>query len=230
MAQHFRISTILSDEHWAEFLQLLGHRKTTADVAHAWLTDRDYKLSRSAVGNFMQAQKSGSLYRLRVSLGIGSDNDARRIVGQIAAQLPSRELMHLTLTAAYLLKVATAIGESLPAPIDAHSPANPLSRPDDPSMSHLPASLQRGALERRLCVEELRKARIGRTGKMKDWLPSFIQEMKPRFPTLGLSQAQLYLWDRLYTCPAALFALVDHRGGNRRSDAARAAHAEIKSE
>ena len=53
--------------------------------------------------------------------------------------------------------------------------------------------------------------------EMKDWLPGLCENLKARFPDLGLSRSQLQRWDQLYRRPADLLALVDRRGGDRRS-------------
>ena len=87
----------------------------------------------------------------------------------------------------------------------------------DSDLSSFTLKQQQGARNRRVCLEELRKARREWPGKMKDWLPGLAETLRLKFPELPITVAQLYAWDQLYRRPADLVRLVDRRGGDRRS-------------
>ena len=210
--QKFKVKTMLSDEHWADFQHVVSDRHTTIDSAMQWLAARGYTISRSALGRYLQASRGDSLFTLRVNLGLGSDKDARRLVQWITAQLPSRELLYFSLYGNFLLEASRAAsGYS----------GSELLRGGDPALAFLPEDKRREALQRRACVEELRKARAGWPGKMNDWLPSLLQKLRERFPRMGISRHRICEWDRLYVHQADLLSLVDAKGVDRRSAAAR---------
>jgi len=71
------------------------------------------------------------------------------------------------------------------------------------------------AMMRAQCVDRFAARKTTRRGKVKDWLPTLIAELKRDFPDLpGVSKSALYKWAKRYDGPADLEQLIDDRGGN----------------
>ena len=87
----------------------------------------------------------------------------------------------------------------------------------DPDLSAFTLKQQRGAMNRRVCVEEFRQVRCQTAVKMGVLIPGLVAKLQQRFPELPISYDQLCAWDRTYRRPADLVLLVDRRGGDRRS-------------
>lgn len=82
----------------------------------------------------------------------------------------------------------------------------------EPDLSIFTEKQQHIALQRRACVERFARAMASQSGKVQDWLPGLVQQLRDEFPELGLSRSQLYRWHGLYRHPADTVKLIDRRG------------------
>jgi hypothetical protein len=73
MSARFKVEQMMKDRHWPAFRAILAHPRTTVDIAHRWLLDRHYTISRNAVWNYWNASKE-----MIGSLEFESEPDARR--------------------------------------------------------------------------------------------------------------------------------------------------------
>lgn len=88
MSQHFKVDDLLSDEHYQEFAALAAHRTTTIDKAWSWLRQHGYKISRSAVGLWMQRMKSDPAARIRDQLKARIDQMDAQQLQSLMEKLP----------------------------------------------------------------------------------------------------------------------------------------------
>ena len=79
----------------------------------------------------------------------------------------------------------------------------------DPDLSAFTLKQQQDARSRRICVEDLRKARREWPGRMCDWMPTLLEQLRRQFADLNISRTQLLQWDASYRRPADLTRLVD---------------------
>lgn len=104
MPKKFRVVKLLSAEHWKPFHALLADRRMTVDGARAWLLERGYVLSRSAVWNYIDYQRGGKpAVRVRRLFGSCTDAELRRKVADWLPRLHGRELSSLAMFAAFML-------------------------------------------------------------------------------------------------------------------------------
>ncbi|MBA2708147.1 MAG: hypothetical protein H0U59_10125 [Gemmatimonadaceae bacterium] len=116
MSSLYAVVQRLKDEDWEPFHALILDRRTTTDDAHEWLKGRGYGISRSAVGNYINAARKGSLFKLRLQIGAGGDDDVRQKLTKIAERLDGAELLSVALYASYLVNVATVTKGTDPEP------------------------------------------------------------------------------------------------------------------
>ena len=105
MSRLGNIERELKAEHWREFHALLMDRRRTIDDAHAWLTERGYDFSRSAVARYHKTYRESSSFWLRLQLtgGYASDEDVRRTIANNCEKLTGQSLTSLAVYASFLL-------------------------------------------------------------------------------------------------------------------------------
>lgn len=57
MSRHFSINDLLSDQHYAEIMDLVQKRDTTVTGIWRWLRERGYKIGHSSVGRWLKMQR-----------------------------------------------------------------------------------------------------------------------------------------------------------------------------
>ena len=87
----------------------------------------------------------------------------------------------------------------------------------EPDLSGFGNRKRETALQRRACAEALQQSRAsGRaTG---DMVGRLIDQLRGKYPDLGISRSRLYEWAKLYRRPADTVKLIDNRGGDRSAD------------
>jgi len=105
MSQRFAIDRLLTNEHFAEFRELLLDRRIGTPEAMSWLTQRGYRICRNSVLNWRKRNQEQSLFRLRPIIGVGNDADTRQCLAIWAQRLSGDRLTQMATYAAYLINI-----------------------------------------------------------------------------------------------------------------------------
>jgi hypothetical protein len=91
----------LSDADLRSLHELLARRDSTIDVAHEWLLDRGYEISRSAVGRYSRAwrHRGGRLAQL---LAVATAPAARKRITWLMRRLTDEKVISLAVFAVML--------------------------------------------------------------------------------------------------------------------------------
>jgi hypothetical protein len=115
MACRHKVELILSADALESFRAFSTLPNTTTDRARAWLMDRGFSVSRSAVGNYRRRFLRDGIVCLRPRLGVRDDPQARQLVVEAANRLSRDELTHLAVTAVCLLNIQATRLREIPA-------------------------------------------------------------------------------------------------------------------
>ena len=69
------------------------------------------------------------------------------------------------------------------------------------------------------CVQSYRDARSHWPGKQADWMPGLVKQLVERYPQVKISGRSLRRWYKDYQRPEDVAKLINHSGGNRRTQA-----------
>jgi hypothetical protein len=105
MAQLFAVAKRLKDKDWEPFHAMLRRRDTTIKIAHAWILERGYHISRGAVWQYMKA-----LANRPIGMQVLSDagpQECRRQIARDCHRLNDQELAAVSMFVAFLVNLKT---------------------------------------------------------------------------------------------------------------------------
>jgi hypothetical protein len=108
MSLPFAIEQRLNKEHLAEFAGLSLDHSITHHAAWVWVTSRGYRISASAVSNYIKHARASGLFPLRRLVGLRDDAATRRQLSIWIESLGGEELSSLALFTVYLLSIDAA--------------------------------------------------------------------------------------------------------------------------